>query len=265
VSDQLVISAPATTHGVMRDAYEQLRAEAASLPGERVRPVRIDVPGAYSVARYACPRLAELRSELAAMPGFDLQRFDRLPLYARAAMHAHVDARITVGRDRDLTKLAALGFALRNQLLASARLLVPRKIIHAEVLKKLHRPSGYAHLASDLMVLAQVYRNVWSQIDGSTLITAQDLADANRIADEIYARAGARKRTPEEIRAARAMRDRMFTLFVEAYEDTRIAVQYLRRNTGDADKFAPPLTRRKRKKKSKARASAGSGMVVASV
>ena len=31
------------------------------------------------------------------------------------------------------------------------------------------------------MVLAQVYRNVWSQIDGATLITAQDLADANRV------------------------------------------------------------------------------------
>ena len=265
MTDELVVAAAPMPRSTIRVAYDEVRAEAESLPSARVRSFRIDVTHAYAIALHVCPKLASLRSQLAALLGFDVQRFDRLPVYAAAAMCASIEARTTVPSDSDLTRLAKAGFVLRKELLTSARIFVTRGIIDRRALESLHRPSGFMHLAADLMLLGELFAVVWPQVAQRTVITEQDLSDAQAIAYQISARAVGKKRTPAEIRAARDMRDRMFTLFLEAYEDTRIAVQYLRREAKDADQFTPPLVRRKRKSKAKRKTAAqsGAGMVAA--
>jgi hypothetical protein len=257
----LVLAAqPAAAPSILpRAALEMVRAEAEGLPDERVRVVHTEPLIAAGKVRALGPRLRSLREQLAALPGFDLERFDRLDLYASAVMAAHTRVGTSRRRDLELSAIAKEGFALRANLLSDARALARRRLIEAGPLKRLHRPSGYTHLAFDLYVLAQVLRQAWPAIAGRTATTEADLSRADALAAAITERAERRNHTPEALAQARSLRDRVFTLLVDTYEDARVAIAYLRRAEHDAHKFAPPLRRNKRARKRKSVADAPTG------
>jgi hypothetical protein len=62
-----------------------------------------------------------------------------------------------------------------------------------------------------------------------------------KIAQRIQLGAGEREVNPAVVAEFSDMRNRMFTLFIEAYDDARRAISYLRWHEGDADDVAPSL------------------------
>ena len=60
----------------------------------------------------------------------------------------------------------------------------------------------------------------------------------------------------EEFKKLAELRDRAFTVFVRAYGQVQHALQYLRRERNDADRYAPSLYGRRRSRKAKALADA---------
>ena len=67
----------------LREALERVRAAAESVLDHQVRVVHIDMLTAAGKVRAVAPRLRTLRDQLAALPGFDVARFDRLDTCAR--------------------------------------------------------------------------------------------------------------------------------------------------------------------------------------
>jgi hypothetical protein len=228
-------------------ALPQLAPMLAAVPRHRVRRVHIAPIRVVSILSAFAPRIASLRELIASsLPTFDLAHVDNLPLLARGLREAHTALELCERGDPDLPRLAAIGFELRRSLVIAARALVAHRYLDARPLKHLHRPSGYVHLAADLDLLAEIFRQAWPRIRGKTAITLANLHRAETLAFKLSQRGGARRRTPLALREARDRRARAFTLAVTSYEEARAAVQFLRRAEGDADHFAPPLVRRKR-------------------
>jgi hypothetical protein len=67
------------------------------------------------------------------------------------------------------------------------------------------------------------------------------LSDAETLADQLISAVGARELASARTVAASDRRQRAFTLFTSAYDQTRRAISYLRWNQGDLDSFAPSL------------------------
>jgi hypothetical protein len=222
----------------------------AAVPRQRVRGIHTDPIGAANVVLSYLPRIQSLRDDIArSLPDFELGHIEHLEVYALTVIDAQTDTNVCVRRDPELPALAKRGFVLRGHFMASARALVRHKLFEPHQLKKLRRPSGYLNLTKDLLLFVVIFQHDWSRYENRCPITRADLMEAAHIAAEISRRAGSRERTPEALREARDRRARAFTLLVESYNEVRAAVVFLRRKQGDANHYAPPLTRRKRRRK----------------
>jgi hypothetical protein len=96
--------------------------------------------------------------------------------------------------------------------------------------------------ASDLVALSALFSGSWSEIAGKTAATEEEVRRAGELGPEILAALGVREHgaAPGPSDAA-DKRARAFTLFVNAYDQNRRAVAYLRWNEGDVESIAPSL------------------------
>src|SRR5690606_26364868 len=101
--------------------------------------------------------------------------------------------------------------------------------------------SGYRDLAEDLIALVNLYRGHWPLIANRTAITMDEIEHAESLAAQLVIAVGERDLVPVARSAAMEQRERAFALLVEAYNDARRAVLYLRAYDGDADEIAPSL------------------------
>jgi hypothetical protein len=71
-------------------AFEQVQAELTALGDAELVPINIDILIAVTTVLGVVGELRMFRAELVEkLPAFDVERFDRLEVYARAAGHAH--------------------------------------------------------------------------------------------------------------------------------------------------------------------------------
>ena len=108
-------------------------------------------------------------------------------------------------------------------------------------LAELKKVPGYRALASDVLALVALFKQHWSVLENKTPVTLAALNDAGNRAVELLAAVGMREQGPIPTGEAARLRQKAYTLFVRAYEDTRRAVVYLRAADGDADEIAPSL------------------------
>ena len=85
------------------------------------------------------------------------------------------------------------------------------------------------------------FRNNWDRIGTKTAITMAELDQAEEISRKLVAAVGAREQAPAVLAEVAVQRQRMFTLFVEAYDQVRRAISMLRWNEGDLETIAPSL------------------------
>jgi hypothetical protein len=225
-----------------RAAFEAVLPEIAALPKARVTCINIDPWKAAKTVIALLPQLRLLRTHIAKeLPGFDLDRFDKLDQYALAFVHAHRLYEEAGAGTSPLPRRASELATIRDQLLLAAKLLVDHGLLAASRIQSCKKSIGYRALLQDVAHLVGVYRKSWAAIENKTPITAAKLDDAAQRAAEISRLLGARDRHSDDRAAAARSRDRAFTLFVRAYDDARHAVEYLRREQGDAGVIAPSL------------------------
>jgi hypothetical protein len=90
-----------------------------------------------------------------------------------------------------------------------------------------------------------VLRESWSKIEGKTAINQEELNQARLRADELLTAVGLREQGPPAASQTARTRQRAFTLLVQAYNQVRRAVSYLRWDDRDLDAIAPSLYERR--------------------
>lgn len=224
-----------------RDSYQRLIEEIRSVPESELVAINIDVPTAVATAMGALPMVKQMRPSMAALPTFDIARFDKLEDYALALAYAHTRYIKASAPAEPFEELVAAGTALRELLLADGTALAARNFISRDRLKELRGSTGYLDLAFDLSALADMMRDVWPSIASLTAVKPAELDRAETIAEQLIGAFGRRAQEPEAITASAEMRHRAFSLFVSTYDAARRAVSYVRWREADVDTIAPSL------------------------
>jgi len=243
--------------GNHQKAYESSLSEILALPKDAIQAVNTDVIMAVSRVRVACGRIQGLRGEVVAkLNDFDLKLWDKLETYSFALLYANTvwdNARRTMADLGDHTQQARSQFEL---LYAVVQVLVSRGLVEPFHLKVAKKRRGRLRFAYGLLGLVEVLREAWPTVAHKTGLTESELTQAEALGEQLSRGVALQNAPIEELKQLAELRDRAFTVFVRAYGQVRHALQYLRREKNDAERYAPSLYGRRRSRKPKALAVA---------
>lgn len=234
----------ATTSPVprFRDAYQTLLDEMHAIPSTELLPIDLDIPTAVTTVLAALPRIRAFRPQIVAMTlRYDVHRFDKLEAYTLAVGYANSLHLAASQSPVAIDDLAAEAESLRELLIAEATTLSQRRLLDGKRLRELAGARAIGDLAGDLFTLAAMMRKVWPAIVGKTSLRIAEVDLAETLADKLLTAISQREQGPRVAGGTGETRQRAFTLFVNAYEDTRRVVHFLRWNYGDAESIAPSL------------------------
>ncbi|MBL8743557.1 MAG: hypothetical protein JNK04_20745, partial [Myxococcales bacterium] len=188
------------------------------------------------------PELQGIRDRIvAALPTFDIERFDKLERYALALWQAHTQY---IGASRPTAPIPEITEELkgiRDQLVLDMQGLAKRRLIDGTRIADLKGTTGSKNIASDVLVLAAVLRDSWAQLQGQTAIKLSELDHAEQLADTLHSALALKEQSHAKVSDAAELRQRCYTLMLNAYDDARRAVIFLRWKENDADEIAPSL------------------------
>lgn len=232
-------------------AYQRVSAEIDALPAERVGVVSVEVSTAVSTVLGASARIAELRPKMASkLPEHPLAGIDKLPDYALAAQYAYLQSFGTQAASPDrVRELVTEATALRLRLLPVAEMLAALSLVDPTRIAEIRSGTGHVDTANDLIALAATFSNDWAKLSNQVPLKESEIDRAAVLGTELLVALGVRKAGADgpdakgwADRKARALR-----LMVDAYDDARQAVTYLRWKDGDADSYTPSLFARRRR------------------
>lgn len=229
------------TSETMQLCFEQVLPELHALPAETIKKPRVNVAAAAGLVIAAMNRAQPHLEELArTFPG-EATVIQDLPIRAFAMLHAWVDNATAPAETTELPALVEDGLALRKRLLAAADLLVGEHILPAANVATIRAGSGHLDVGTDLMELALLLGRYPDDLAATAPRTAALLPEANRLGLAIFLAYGRKKQPKGDDTPAEQLRDRAYTHFLNAYEETRHQLAYLRRNQRDADRILPSI------------------------
>jgi len=227
---------------LFEEPFNELLPKFQALTEAEVEVVNLDIAAAVTTVLGVQPRVVALEDQMAKeLPAFDREVCSKLSVYALGLSHAHTLYMMASAPQDSLQPLADEGAALHDTLLKDANALVQRKLIDGKQLRDLKGVVGYKNIAFDLQILAQTFRNAGESIAGKCATQPAEVLRAEQIAAMLLQAIGIKEQGAATVAAWVDMRNRAFTLFVNAYDQVRRAVGYLRWNQEDADAVAPSL------------------------
>ena len=211
-----------------------------------VVPINVDIPRAVAVAVGAAPHIHALLPRMVEeLPRLRVDRVEKLPTYALAAWYAHLLALPGAAAEQPVSKaLLEDATALRKDLLVAAEALSHKGFLDAERVAEIRSGQGHLDTANDLVALAALFSEGWAEIEHKTTVEWSDIERASQLGPQLLVALGAKnqpgspapKATDPQVRRAKA-----FTLLVQAYEECRRGVSFLRWYERDLDSMAPSL------------------------
>ena len=224
-----------------QEAFQEVWPEAAALEQSELLSVNISVTTAVTLAFGALPQVMVLRDAASSLGPLDLKHFDRLECYALAVMHTQGEYGAAARPPDTLRALSDFAVPLRDMLYSDATALSNRGLVSSEPLKRFKTGPGYKKLVMDLVGLSALLRRDWDRISSNSAVTMAELHRAEELSVELASAIGARKQVPAQLEVAAQQRQRVFTLFVRAYDQVRRAITFLRWQEGDVESIAPSL------------------------
>lgn len=227
---------------VFEKHYEELLPEIRAFDTDKVVQVNLDIMQLVSTVLGSLPEIVakekEIRNQLV---GFDVDRALRLEAYVMALSHAHREWLNAVKPQDGFEALIEEATQLRENLFSDASALVQRQLMDGAHLAELLGTIGYKNLASDLLVLAGMFREQYPKIAGKCATQKAEVARADQLAADILRAVGLKEQGTALIAETTDIRNRAFTIVIELYDQVRRAIQYLRWKEDDADTIAPSL------------------------
>lgn len=225
-----------------QEAFARLEPEIEMLRSVEQPPPRVDVGRAVALVLGAHARILPHRRDMIRLcKATDIAALDRLRMIALAAWHAHLQVDVVREATRDLPALLDEARPLREELLRAAELLAFYGVFDPERTGAIRAGSGNIDTAEDLVQLATLFEEAWTEIEGRAPVTREMIERAGVLGVEILETIGIERGAPRGQRDVVQMRNAAFALLVDNYDVVRRAVTYLRWTEGDADALAPSL------------------------
>jgi hypothetical protein len=228
--------------GSLEEVFARVLPELEALRADELPIINVEIASAVTQTLGVLPGIVRYREAIQRELGeFNLERFDKLEIYAKALLHAQREHSIATEPPDELKSLFEESRDLRELLHHDATTLAARGFFSAATFDDLKGPNGYKNTALDLQLLVGVLRGNWKHIEGKCAVTKNELEYADQLALHLMRVYGLREQTSGGTARATDLRNRAYALFVRAYEDTRRAIHFLRWNEGDAEIIAPSL------------------------
>lgn len=235
---------------IARQCCERFLPQARRIDAREVITCRADVKLAiHNVVRGVEAVLAQeatIRSEL---PKVDVSRFQALVELSQAVEYAarQVDRQVP---SKELKALVARGRELRQVLMTAAESLATVGIFPKHVIAKIRSGYGDIDAAGDCVELAALFTKHAAAVRGKTVVNAALVKEAAEVGSKLMTtlrpvRSTAPQTVQEEVREAREVRDRLWTLLVQRHEELRRVGAYLF-GVKSLDSHVPPLQSAKR-------------------
>jgi len=130
--------------------------------------------------------------------------------------------------------------------------LVNRGLVKPFHLKVAKKRRGRLRFAYGLLGLVEVLREAWPTVADKTGLTESELTQAEALGEQLSRGVALQNSPIEQLKKLAELRDRAFTVLVRAYGQVRHALQYLRRENNDAERYSPSLYGCRRPRKAKA-------------
>ena len=242
-------------------AFAQLEPEINAVPESALIRINVDISRTVSLVLGAAPGIRSLRSRIVAeCAGFPIEQLDKLENYAFAAWYTHLLAMPASSAMSPVQPLLEEAAPLREDMLVGAESLVHFGFFDAARVAEIRKGSGHVDIASDLVALAAMYDEKWGEVGSKTAVTREVVDRAAAVGAELIVALGARLQPNGEpllAGAAATRRARAFTLFMNAYNECRRVVSFLRWNEGDAEQIAPSPYMKTRRREALAAVEAG--------
>ena len=225
-----------------RKAFTTLLDTIRSLPPSDFVPTNLDVMSSIRTTEGVLPKIAGMRPLIVQLlPQFQILLFDQLEDRALALGHTQTVHESTQKPPAIPQALIDDATKAHTIALSDVTTLVHRGLIPSQALSTLNGGNGYRNLADDLFKLSEALRSNWSKISGRTSMTLAELDHMENLADQINQVLGIREQMPQLQASAARDRQAAYTLFLEAYDEVRAAIAYVRRKDGDVDEIMPSL------------------------
>jgi len=222
-------------------AFEKHLAEIKAVDDESLAALNIDVHSAVATVLGCLPEIAVYREAISALPGLDQAKIQGLEEYAQAAGEAHSRWVTAMSPPAEILALNAQALTMRETLRSDATALAHRGLLSAEQLAAFKGFVGYKNVAFELIDWANLMRDNWSNIQGKTALTEEEVQSAKDLGERLVRAAGLREQSPALQAAAAHIRQQALTLLLSSYDETRRAIIFLRWHEDDADTIAPSL------------------------
>lgn len=228
MSEQSAVSAGSIAGTRFSQAVEVVKPWALALSPEQVGQVYVDIPNAVTTILGAIPAINALRPEFVLhLPTFPMVLFDTLEVRTLALDYADTMYRMNLKQLEPVGELVERGSEQLATLKGEVAYAALRGLIDGKPLQELDTSNSHRAVASNLFAVAYVLRSNWSAIEGKTVLTPQELSAAEQTADHIITSLGARKQAAYGFDASSDLRDRFFTLMIEAHDRVRDSLRYL--------------------------------------
>jgi uncharacterized protein with HEPN domain len=232
-------------------ALERTLPRAMALLTESIKRINLDVHSAITTARVGWLQLRPLRAQIAdELPKFDLSIIDEFEDRMRALIESQsrYNAETEVS-DKELDALEFECARIREITYADLTALVARGVVLASSVARIREGAGREDLASDLLDMdkeidkarAKVGDRLWITVEEQTYLRTKGTELKHALASLTVAENIARQRIE--------LRQRVYTLFINDYDELRRAATYLRWREGDADAVVPSLFARGRRER----------------
>lgn len=225
-----------------REALARVRPEAMALESNDLAQVSLDIPGAIITARGCIAELQALRPRIVAeLPSFDVERFDKVETYAFALTLANGDYLSSSAPPMPIAQLTEELKGIRDMLVSDVTAAARRGLVDAAPLNELKGTNGSKNITTDIVTLASLINRNWAKLQGHSALKVEEIERAEQLAETLMGALGTKEQQAARATEAADLRQRVYTLFVKAYDHARRAVIYLRWDEGDADDIAPSL------------------------
>ena len=223
------------------EAYERVLPEAMALDQDALAIMNVEVPGAVITAMGALEKLPHYQADIEKLPNLETAQLAKFSDYVLALFSAQSRYTFAITPPEQLPELLEQATLRRDVLIAEAKALVARGALNGALLNELTGTHGYKNVAFDLSGLSQVFKAAWPSIQGKTGLQRSEIDETDKLALRLTAAVAHRECSPEAVAAATDIRQRMFTLVSDTYNQFRRAIGFLRWDHGDIDSIVPSL------------------------
>ncbi len=227
-----------------RAAFERVRPRLDGVAPDAAMRSNLHPTRAIGIVLAAEPKIAamipQIRRQLPEFPIEQIQELRDLALAAYYAIHRPVATEEETKLGARIAALVAEGTELRQTLQLEAEALARRRLLPPEQVTALRGGRGHSSVADALVALSSLFRDRWKEVKSKTATTVEDIARAQQLSLELVEVLGSRAISQTRETATHEGR-RALALLVQAYDEIRSAVLYLRRKEKDGSTIAPSL------------------------